>query len=206
MDKKISISAFNLQESSGRCQYGRPKHTTENLAIIILSSSQNYCCSAILFAKRLTSSENWPTMPKIPDHVPSQSTLPQDKALALLLQISRQNLLSPCSYSHSLLHLTHLEGREGHQAFDGRSLKLTSCCRCLCLKASALSSCSLPRFCKLCSICASSRQQEHSALSSSSSLVSWSTAPPGARVVRLLYNTIHPLVDDTGPVYLHKFG
>lgn len=34
----------------------------------------------------------------------------------LLLQISRQSLLSPCSHSHSLLYLTYLEGREGCQA------------------------------------------------------------------------------------------
>lgn len=48
--------------------------------------------------------------------MPFQSTLPQDRALALL-QISRQNLLSPCSPTHSLLYLTYLEGKEGFRAF-----------------------------------------------------------------------------------------
>lgn len=115
-DKKKSDQCLRSTRIIRNCQNGGPKHATANLPVLILSSCQNYCCSAILFASRLTSSENRPMMPKVPDHVPFQSTLPQDKALALLLQISRQSLLSPCSHSHSLLYLTYLEGREGCQA------------------------------------------------------------------------------------------
>lgn len=97
----------------------------------------------------------------------------------------------------------HRGGRDAN-LLDGRSLKLMQCCRCLCLKPLALSSCSLPSQILQANCIASLHlQSSRNTLSSSSSLMSWSRAAPATKGVRLLYNTIHPLVVDAGPVYLH---
>lgn len=109
------ISVFNRQELSGIVNMGDQSTP--------LQTSLSYQVLKITAALLSYLQEGWqaqktnPWCQKIPDHVRFQSTLPQDKALALFLQISRQNLLSPCSHSHTLLYLTYLAGREGCQAF-----------------------------------------------------------------------------------------
>lgn len=103
-------------------------------------------------------------MPKIPDRVLFQSTLPQDKALALLLQISRQHLLSPCSHNHCLLYLTYIEGGERCQSFGWEKPETHAVLQMPVFKASSFKQLQppLPDFTsKLHSISASSKQQEH---------------------------------------------
>lgn len=138
-DKKKSDQCLQSTRIIRNCQYGRPKHATANLSI--LSSSQNYCCSAILFARRLTSSENWPMMSKNtwPHAYPIYSSTGQRSGFVVADKQTKpaQSLLShPWSTEFNILR------------GDGRNLKLTQCCRGLCLKPSALSCCNLPRFCK----------------------------------------------------------